>query len=70
MERNVRKYINDYNKRFVLDGEKKNKNSTTFFRSDYIQIKEMSHDTFSLIDNAVMFGFMVGYNAGKKEKGC
>lgn len=68
MERNVRKYINDYNKRFVLDEEKKNKNSTTFFRSDYIQIKEMSRDTFSLIDNAVMFGFMVGYNAGKKEK--
>ena len=69
MKRNVKKHIEEYQKRFVYGNEENAK--TTFYTSDFEQIRELSAGNyFYSIDNALMFGFMMGvrYAENRKEK--
>lgn len=63
--RNVKKHIDAYRKKFI---QKENYSQMADFSStEYKELLEMSKNEFELVDNAVLFGFMVGYKYGKKE---
>ena len=59
MPRDIKKAIEEYQRRF----------GDVFYTSDYDQIYKMSKgDKFSLIDNALTAGFMIGYRAAERKK--
>lgn len=59
MRRNVKKNLEEYQKRFVSGNEGSLK--TTFYKSDFDQIRDLSGgDSFMLMDKALIFGFMMG----------
>ena len=68
MERDLKKYIKEYDKNFSGGG-----NRGKFYFSDFRQIREMTgrgngQDTiFRTIDLALRAGFMVGYKCAYRE---
>lgn len=61
--RNVKKHIEKFDK--MLD---KSKSPVMAFNSqEYRELYSMSKGEYEMIDNAVRFGFMVGYKYGKNE---
>lgn len=65
MER-VENHIKEYNRRYMNDTN--TTNAGAFYIRDYEKIKELSSDEYTLIDNALKVGFIVGYNKAKREK--
>lgn len=65
MKRDVKKYIEEYNRKFMQ------KNLDKFSLSDIMQlwdIAKASHDPlWEGITSGLNFGFMVGYKLGKRE---
>lgn len=63
MKRDLQKYVEEYNKRY-LD----NKNGKcAIYGTDINQIYIASSDPFDMIAKALKAGIIIGYNAGKKE---
>ena len=69
MERNVTKDIEEYKSEFLA------KNVGKFYADDIFQICEISSgkdggvNLYTHIENALMFGFMVGYRCAKRDAG-
>lgn len=65
MARNVKKYIEDYNKKYVAN------NNDQFLVSDIMQLQEITKKDdayiFNLISNALNFGSMIGRESTQKE---
>lgn len=62
MSRDIKKAIQDYNKKFL------NSDKGQFHCSDFMQIKEMSNnDIWDLIANGMSAGFIIGYRFAKRE---
>lgn len=66
MRRNVEKYINEYKRLFYKDGQPR---KASFIMSEYKTLSDISSDKFELVDNSIMFAFMVGYKYGMSKKG-
>lgn len=67
MKRNVKKYIDEYNKLFTGDKDK-------FYANDIDQLYTMAKDSpgnlaFSCIQNSLLFGFMIGMKYGQEQTG-
>lgn len=66
MKRDVNKMLAEY-------GKLEDKPRNNFFATDYYNVREQAiaqgGGAFNMIDVALRVGFMVGYRAGKKEKG-
>lgn len=61
MARDVKKYIDEYNRKYV------DNNNDQFFVSDIMQIKELSEgDFYKLISSALTYGFMIGCESMQK----
>lgn len=68
MKRNVKKYLEEYEKKYVGLRPKQGAKST-FYRSDFEQIAELSgSDLYIAIDKALTFGFMMGVKYEKNKK--
>ena len=64
MKRDLTKAITEYRKKFYGTHSKKG----SFYYSDLNQIVEMGGDLPIMVFNAMEAGFMIGYNAAKREK--
>ena len=70
MKRNLKKYITEYDKKYL--NSKRNKGA--FFVSDYYQIFSLSKDAaggldlWELIDNALKAGYMIGYRTAQRDE--
>lgn len=78
MKRDLNKYIKEYREQFENSGN----NKGAFYSSDFEQILDISNKDlgnvgakisngnllYSLIDNALISGFMIGYKLGKRSK--
>ncbi len=62
--RNAQKDIDEYKSKYWVDNKS---NAGAFYWDDIKQIHDISKDLFGAINNAMMFGFMVGYRRAKRE---
>jgi len=63
MTRNAEKIIDEYNRTFEESRQGQ------FYTGDFNQLRDMSSDTFELIENTLKFAYMLGYRAGKRKTG-
>lgn len=61
MSRNYEQTIAEYDRMF------ENNNNDAFYSSDLNNIKDNNNDIYGLICNALKYGYVLGYKAGKNK---